>query len=264
MEARDVENSLPMIWHNYEMMNDVSEWNNTIATTIENMGYRILYCNHTKSAFSTFQIIIPNYSEVTKVTVDTIETQVNFEKAKSLIYMGNYSEENINFILSSFDKMLFGEDETLADILDVPVDQRYCGLDAINVNLFIAMLNLAEKKYGIASCYMKKYLSYLEMNCDDFEIWDYYRRITEAVSLKANNFSEQDIITILSNFYGINSIEETLDDIKEEQLFNNLPMFYCQEINYERECCNKCTFKNNCFYEHIKSIFLCQMASRMQ
>ena len=252
--SRKNANTISAIWNDYENMNDVSKWNNAIAQTIENMGYRILYCNHSKESFSTNQVIIPNYSEVTRIDTDNIEAQVSFEKAKNIIATGGFTKENILFIIDCFDKMLFGEGETLADILNVPVDYRYSGLDAVNINLFTAMLNLAIQKYDTSSHYMRKYLNYLEINCDDLEIWEYYRRITEVISLKANNYSDQDILTVLGNFYGVKSIEEALDDIKEEHLFDNLPRFYCQDIFYKRECCNKCTFKDNCYYDYINSL----------
>lgn len=223
---------------------------------IEELGYEILIRETSFMGFPTIHIIVPGLSEIDVYnTNDFIKEKLNINKLDYYRNIKNLTDSELrDFLIDikfdrarKIDKSLIS---SLADYLPIEFTHKSMMKD-ISLAYLLCLINIKLKDYAAAFENMEKLLA--DIDLDTAPDAEYFTCARQYLLLKKQDFSDESIRTILLDLYLIDTIEEVIYDLKDDNLFNNLPEVKCPDCSSCEHRCECYQFNTETLYNRLKN-----------
>lgn len=246
-------NKISSVWDEYQDMGTNKELFQELSHAVKRItGNKIYVADFSCLEFPTYQIVVPNISEITKICdYISLKRIADAYIVKKYIAGGNYTKPNVERIISYLEGKKNNDTYVLKEIYNLPLDSnKETTLDALNIHLMLSIFYCFNGNYAESLKAMEKFNYLLSRTCGNQDILDYYELLQNILELKVEKYNEQDIENILETFYESDKIKEGIFDLKHENVCKNIVCIPCLSNGK----CNGCAIGNACLYKSTEKL----------
>ncbi|MBV7273213.1 YcaO-like family protein [Clostridiaceae bacterium UIB06] len=216
---------------------------------LKSMNYDILLRNVSFMGFPSFQIIVPNMSEL--ITTKEIDFNVLFNRSKIrkiVKKINSASSEELQLVIDYVKKYNYDNNDSIISFANLPFYDlslwHNMRTDLFTYAAYYKMGNLEESLNAIS-----KFITEMGPSIGD-EASAYYKCIRDYIGTKIDNLNLKEAKEYLGIFYDESILASVIEELADpSEIFD-----WCGDLNCFN--CSDCDFNKTCYYSELEELHI--------
>lgn len=225
---------------------------NFIYNILEKKGFDILVRDVSFLGFPSYQVIVPDFSEIPDLSLEIIKANALSMRARRMSRnLGDCTNEELQELV---DYMLVGDNEvfanrdSIAKVQDLPLNNSVPWF-GLGKDLFAAVAYYRIGQFSRACEMMDRFVRSMDKGMKDATV-SYYKCIRDYMGMLADGFEEERIKSILCVFYPEEMVIRVNSELRDRDKAFKLESMMCYN-------CSECKWQHDsCMHRNIEKIHM--------